>query len=350
MSNASEMLTYTNPIYPGYFADPFVWRYKGEYYAVGTGPAEASGEIKEAEAASSAMLGRFRIFPLLRSDDFVHWHYVSGALIPPDPDLGDSFWAPEVAFHDGRFYLYYSVGKEDKEHQLRVATSSHPLGPYTDTGKSLVDPQAFPFTIDAHAFEDDDGQWYLFYARDFLDLEGGRRAGTALVVDRMLDMTTLAGTPTTVARARYDWQLYMADRTMYGGQWDWHTLEGPSVVKRDGRYYCFYSGGRWETETYGVDYCVADHPLGPWDDAGSERGPRVLKTVLDQVVGPGHNSIVKGPDNVTDYIVYHAWDPLRTARRTCIDRLLWTPDGPRANGPTWLPQTDERVLSAQDRL
>ena len=35
--------TYTNPVYSGYFADPFVWRHKGEYYAVGTGTVEASG-------------------------------------------------------------------------------------------------------------------------------------------------------------------------------------------------------------------------------------------------------------------------------------------------------------------
>ena len=55
MSNALEALTYTNPLYPRHFADPFVWRYKDEYYAVGTGPAEASGETKEAEASSSAM-------------------------------------------------------------------------------------------------------------------------------------------------------------------------------------------------------------------------------------------------------------------------------------------------------
>jgi beta-xylosidase len=350
MPDPSLTLTYTNPVFESYFADPFVWRWKSEYYAVGTGPAEATGAVEDAEVAASAMLGRFRIFPLLRSDDFVNWSHVSGALVPPDPELGDTFWAPEVAVHDGTFYLYYSVGREDKGHQLRVATSEHPMGPYTDSGKSLVNPRVFPFTIDAHAFQDDDGQRYLFYARDFLDIEGERRAGTAIVVDRMVDMTTLAGEPKTVGRARYDWQRFLADRPMYGEVWDWHTLEGPSVIKHDGRYYCFYSGGRWETDNYGVDYCTADHPLGPWEDSSSEAGPRVLKTVPDQVLGPGHNSIVKGPDNETDYLVYHAWDPLRTARRMCIDRLIWTPDGPRCEGPTWTPQTVRRVLSRQDLL
>jgi GH43 family beta-xylosidase len=350
MPHPSVTLTYTNPVYAGYFADPFVWQHRGEYYAVGTGPVEAGGNIEEAEEAASAMLGRFRIFPLLHSDDFVNWRHVIGALEPPDPELGDTFWAPEVAFNDGTFYLYYSVGHEDKSHQLRVAKSTHPLGPYIDSGTALVNPRVFPFTIDAHPFQDDDGQWYLFYARDFLDFEGNARAGTALVVDRMTDMITLAGEPRTVARARYDWQRFLIDRTMYDRVWDWHTLEGPSVVKHEGRYYCFYSGGRWETDNYGVDYCVADHPMGPWNDSGLESGPRVLKTVPHQVLGPGHNSIIRGPDHKTDYMAYHAWDPLCTARRMFIDRLVWTPDGPRCEGPTWTPQTVTRVLSRQDLL
>ncbi len=34
------MLTYTNPIYDRYFADPFVWRHEGTYYAIGTGRPE----------------------------------------------------------------------------------------------------------------------------------------------------------------------------------------------------------------------------------------------------------------------------------------------------------------------
>ena len=32
------------PIYPGYFADPFVWRHEGVWFAVGTGVIAAEGE------------------------------------------------------------------------------------------------------------------------------------------------------------------------------------------------------------------------------------------------------------------------------------------------------------------
>jgi GH43 family beta-xylosidase len=131
-----------------------------------------------------------------------------------------------------------------------------------------------------------------------------------------------------VLRAHHYWQRFEANRSMYGGTYDWHTLEGPFVRKHDGRYYCFYSGGRWENETYGVDYAVADNVLGPYFDEGSENGPRVLRTLPGELIGPGHNSVVRGPDG-GDYIVYHAWDPRMTARRMFIDRLVWTNDGPR---------------------
>ena len=138
-----------------------------------------------------------------------------------------------------------------------------------------------------------------------------------------------------VLRARSDWQRFEDRRLMYGRLWDWHTLEGPFVRKRDGRYYCFYSGGRWETDNYGVDYGVADHVRGPYSDIGNESGPRVLRTVPGHVLGPGHNSIASGPDGETEYIIYHGWDKEMKARQMFIDKLLWTPEGPRCDGPTF---------------
>jgi GH43 family beta-xylosidase len=68
--------------------------------------------------------------------------------------------------------------------------------------------------------------------------------------------------------------------------------------------------------------------LGQYSDAGNEHEPRVLHTVPGELIGPGHNSIVRGPDG-DDYIVYHAWDAKMTARRMFIDRLVWTSNGPR---------------------
>jgi beta-xylosidase len=327
MATAAPTRAHKNPVYAGYFADPFVWKFKDTYYAVGTGALDAEGNV----------VGK--AFSVLQSTDFFKWQFAANALLHPDPRLGNNFWAPEVAYHDGRFYMYYSVGHGDKDHQLRVAESESPQGPYRDMGITLIDPKQCPFAIDPHPFQDDDGQWYLFYARDFLETKQGR-AGTALMVTKLQRMTQTAGEGNVVMRARHDWQRFLKGRQMYGQTWDWHTLEGPFVRKHQGRYYCFYSGGRWETENYGVDYCVADHVMGPYTESGNEQGPRVLRTVPGHVLGPGHNSIVFGPENETEYIVYHAWDKEMKARRMCIDKLIWTPEGPRCEGPTYQSNTD----------
>lgn len=310
--------TVRNPVYAGYFADPFAWEHEGTYYAIGTGAAEAAGQFDPQSL----------VFPLLISEDFETWQFAGHALQRPDPALGDNFWAPEIAYWEGTFYLYYSVGHEDKNHQLRVATSSQPLGPYKDIGL-LLQPELYPFAIDPHPFRDDDGQWYLFYACDFLDTENGMKAGTGLMVDRLVGMTQLAGEAKVVLRARSDWQRFLANRTMYGSVYDWHTLEGACVRKHQNCYYCFYSGGRWETENYGIDYGIADTVIGPYSDAGNEAGARVLQSIPDQLLGPGHNSIVLGPDHQTEYLVYHAWNLERSMRQMYIDRLTWTPTGPR---------------------
>lgn len=311
--------TYTNPVYGDYFADPFVLRHDGTYFAYGTAPHGPDRQV----------------FPVLASPDLVRWQRAGWALtLPPG---ADDAWAPEVAFDGQRFYLYYSAhGIDGRDHQLRVAHSPHPLDPFADCGSVLVPDD--PFTIDAHPFQDHDGQWYLFYARNFLEPDAEARIGTGIVVDRLLTMTSLAGEPRVVVRPHADWQLFQAQRAIYGGVYDWHTVEGPALRYHDGRYFCFYSGGAWERENYGVSYVVADHPLGPYRSPAGLDGP-LLRSVAGRVIGPGHNSFTLSPDGTREYIVYHAWDPARTARLMRIDRLMWDDAGhPIVAGPTWTPQ------------
>lgn len=334
-SRGSSGLVYANPVHAGYLADPFVWKHDGRYFAVGTGAEEAEGRL---EAAKDG------IFPILGSEDLVHWTPLGRAMKHPEfgAAFGESFWAPEVAYANGRFFLYYSVGRGDQGHQLRVAMSQTPEGPYHDTGSSLTDPGEWLFAIDPHPFRDTDGRWYLFFAADFLDAEplgpGSVRAGTALVAQPLENMTRLAGRGRVMLRPRHDWQRFQANRPIYGGRFDWHTLEGPCVREKGGRYFCFFSGGRWETDGYGVDYAIADHVLGPYSEAGGESGPRILKTVPGRVLGPGHNSIVENPDGSAEYIAYHAWDGEKRARRLCIDPLVWVQGRPLCHGPTWSAQ------------
>ncbi len=293
-------------------------KHNGEYYAYGTVPPDKL------------------TIPVLHSRDLVSWQPLGDALALND-DAFEALWAPEVAYDNGTFYMYYSAGGEEGEgHQLRVATATRPSGPFEDGGVVLTPDD--PFTIDAHPFRDDDGQWYLYYCRDFLDSEGDERVGTGIVVDRLVGMTGLAGERRTVVRPHAEWQLYERQREWHGRVWDWYTVEGPFVRKHDGRYYCFYSGGAWKEPNYGVSYAVADHPMGPFVSTPGADGPKLLRTRPGQVIGPGHASVVHGPDNIHEYIVYHAWDPQHSKRFMRIDRLDWSVEGPSSPAPTLNPQ------------
>ena len=315
--------TYQNPVYPYDFADPFVLKSGDAYYAYGTAAPGPDG----------------RPFPVLRSADLVHWERLGGALTPLANPSARSYWAPEVAERDGRYFLYYSASTTDSDehHRLRVALSEKPEGPFTDSG-GLVVPQ-LGFTIDASPFRDPGtGEWYLFFATDY---EADEPHGTGLaVVELSADMLSAATDPKPVVRAKADWQVYERNRNYKGRVWTkWHCVEGPSVFGHGGRYYCLYSGGAWHGDDYGVGFAVADHPLGPWADDFAAHGAFVLKGVPGRVIGPGHNSTVVGPDGRTRVMVYHAWDAAKTARRMCVDPVVWTPDGPRVAGPSTAPRT-----------
>jgi GH43 family beta-xylosidase len=240
--------------------------------------------------------------------------------------VGTDFWAPEVIELDGRWTMYYSAGTGDLDHHLRVAVADDPVGPYVDQGVNLTPHEGF--AIDPHPFRTPDGELFLFYARDVLE---GDRIGTMLAVSPLLTPTRL-GDPVDVLLATADWQIFERQRERYGRVVDWHTLEGPFVVFREGRYWCFYSAGSWEQPTYAVGCAVSDHPLGPWSEADDSR--RVLQSVPGHVTGPGHNSVIATPE-WGDVLVYHAWDQSLSRRQMRVDPVWWSPQGPRTDGPSW---------------
>ena len=305
--------TYLNPVFNHPAPDPFVFKHRGEFWCI-----------------SSHCEPGARKFEMLRSPDLVRWQIVGGAL-DPLPEEHPYYWAPEISYLEGVFYLYYSVGNETLM-QLRVATAAAPEGPYVDQGIRLTRED---FAIDAHVFADEDGQRWMFYATDFLHHE---RIGTGTVVDRMIDPRTLEGKPRPVSRARYDWQVFDPARASKGGV-KWHTVEGSFALKRKGRYYQMFSGGNWTNQSYGVAYARSDRIDRPdeWDQpCDGAAAPLVLRTLPGLVTGPGHNSVVRGPDNRQLYCVYHRW--VDGARVLAIDPLDWAGDRLIVLGPSHTPQ------------
>ena len=262
--------------------------------------------------------------------DLVHWNYIGGALQPiaAEPPY---YWAPEVVYHNGRFYMYYSCGNETLM-EIRVAVSDRPDGGFIDAGHRLTNEE---FAIDAHVFTDDDGQRYMFYATDFLTHS---HIGTGTVVDRMVSWFELEGNPKPVSRAAYDWQVYDPHRIEKGGV-RWHTVEGPTVFKYKRKYFEMFSGGNWQNSSYGVGYATADtlERTDEWHQSidGSSVLP-ILRTIPEKVIGPGHNSAAVGPNGRELYCVYHCWQG--DERVMAIDRMGFAGDRLFVNGPTFTPR------------
>jgi GH43 family beta-xylosidase len=313
--------TYRNPVWPHEFPDPFVLAHSGEYWAYCTGVQEDG-----------------RCFGVLHSRDLVRWEPRAGALAPLPWPAGSAtcYWAPEVVFEGGLFYLYYSVGNEEAM-QIRVAVAEKPEGPFEDSGRRLTSE---PFAIDAHVFAAADGARWLFYATDFLEHS---HIGTGTVRDRLVDPFTLAGDARPVSLPRYDWHVYHPQRAEKGGV-RWHTVEGPFVLERKGVLYQMFSGGNWQNPTYGVSYATSRSVDTPGEWAQAADGARVLPILRTlrgperDVVGPGHNSVALGPDGRELFCVYHRWSEDSSARVLCIDRLDWAGERMFILGPTTTPQ------------
>ena len=133
-----------------------------------------------------------------------------------------------------------------------------------------------------------------------------------------------------VLTAHADWQIYERDRVMYGRHYDWHTLEGPSVVRRHDRYWLTYSGGAWTGAGYAVSWAVADTPLGPWRAAPANHP--VLLATTDELIGPDHKSLTVTIDG-NDAIAFHAWDETDSQRQLHVHHITFEPEGPRVDGP-----------------
>ncbi len=305
--------TYLNPVYPHSFPDPFVLKFRGEYFAFCTG-----------------IWHDGRVFGVLRSRNLVDWTEIGGAMTRLETDA-PFYWAPEVTYADGKFYLYYSVGNEALM-EIRVAVSDRPDGGFVDSGNKLTSED---FAIDAHVFTDDNGEKYFFYATDFLDHS---HIGTGTVVDKMIDFFTLEGNPRPVTRARYDWQVYDPNRMEKGGV-RWHTVEGSFILKRKNIYYEMFSGGNWQNPTYGVSFAVTDdiEKNEEWlQFSDGEKILPVLRTLPELVIGPGHNSVVRGTNNRELFCIYHRWT--EGGRTLAIDRMDFVKTRIFINGATYTPQ------------
>jgi beta-xylosidase len=306
-----------NPIVPGWYADPEIRVFAGQYWIYPTysdddGTPVMSAHFKPEQAATLRQhmvrpsYLRQTFFNAFSSPDLVHWTKHSHVIDVADvPWAAYAVWAPSVIAREGRYYMFFGANDIQSDAELGgigLAVADRPDGPFRDAlGKPLIGAfhnGAQP--IDPFVYRDDDGQGYLYY--------GGW--SHCNVVRLSADLRSVVPFPDGATFKEITPPGY---------------VEGSFVIKRKGVYYLMWSEGGWTGPDYSVAYAVGPSPIGPFKPMG-----KILQQDFRIARGAGHHSVVNVPGTDDWYIVYHR-RPLRDDkgehRQLAIDRMTFNADG-----------------------
>jgi arabinan endo-1,5-alpha-L-arabinosidase len=294
---------------------------------------------REKDASGKDGGWNFRMIPIYRSTDLVHWDFVADAFSDRPAGLAaptSGLWAPEPEYLNGRYYLYFTVTDVVDEHSpekgcgndsaIGVATSESPAGPWRASTTPVVMPRragpgcSFHWTFDPKVIEDG-GRKYLYYGS----------YGGGVFVQRLSDdglhaegKARLVGAP-----GRY---------------------EGAEVKRHDGWWYLFASATdccNGPLTGYAVYTGRARSPEGPFLDRlgndmakGRAGGTPVLSQNGNRWVGVGHNTVFTDAAGQW-WTLYHGVDTGEpffsakdklTRRLALLDRIDWVDGWPVAGG------------------
>jgi hypothetical protein len=258
------------------------------------------------------------------SRDFVNWKYQA-----VDVRNGRLPVAPHVVKYNGAFYM------SGNDAPLYKAPGI--LGPYEVLGP-WIDEKGQPWRVafngttaagafDVDIFVDDDNKPYLYFP-------GRSTAGIYVAPLDPKDLTHLAAAPRHLFGfvSSHVWERWGENNEYTGIAW----IEGPWAFKRNGEYYIEYSASGTQWLSYASGTYTAKSPLGPF--TYNPRNPLLRKTT-GIVTGPGHGSVVKGPDGNfwVFYTIVMANPP--GGRRIGMDRVDFDANGnPFTRGATETPQ------------
>lgn len=298
---------YHNPVQRGFFPDPSCIRVGNDYYMV------------------NSTFHFFPAIPVSHSTDLVHWRIIGYAITNPEwarlefKDGGRGYWAPDISYSDGRFYITATLrcneGEDEKRIQM-VTSSAHPEGPYDKPSWIHEDG------IDSSIFHDDDGRKYMLLNRGARIFELSSDCRRKISPSRLLWYGECKRNP-----------------------------EGPHLLKKDGWYYLFLAEGG-TGKGHRVTVARSREIMGVY-----ERCP--YNPIVRQSDGEallqccGHGIAVSSAEGKW-YMVYLA---LRysedgwgfAGRESCLDEMEWTPDGwplvNRGRGPSAFSRIPEDTKS-----
>jgi hypothetical protein len=216
------------------------------------------------------------------------------------PWAGRQLWAPDAAFKNGTYYLYFPVKDKQDVFRIGVATSKSPMGPF----KAQPKPIEGSLSIDPAVFTDTDGKSYMYVG----GIWGGQlqrwrtgkydaskpkeqepapneEASSPRVARMSDDMLSFAEPMKEVKIVGQDGKPFLAGDTKH------RFFEGGWMHKYNGKYYFSYSTG----DTHLLVYATGDSPYGPFTYQG---------VIMNPVEGwTTHHSIVEVDGKW--YIFYH---------------------------------------------
>lgn len=287
-----------NPVLEGYYADPEILfsEKTGKYYIYPTSDGfwNWSGTY----------------FKAFSSDNLVDWTD-EGVILDLNKDLSwanRNAWAPcmvEKKINGEYKYFYYFCAAQ----KIGVAVADKPTGPFTDSGKPLIDFKTLGVNrgqeIDPDVFTDPaTGKSYLYWGNGYL-------AGAELNPD----MTTL--------------NL----KTLKQFNIDDTYREGAYIIFRNGTYYFMWSEDDTRSPNYKVRYATSDSPMGKL--SFPENNIVIRRDTVTGIVATGHNSAIQVPGTDQWYLVYHRFTYPRGLamgraggfhREVCIDKLEFGPN------------------------
>jgi len=280
-----------------YTADPSAHVFDGTLYIY---PSHDPNSLID-PAASSDKGGQYQMvdYHVLSLDNETGTFIDHGATLKLEdiPWASWQLWAPDAAYKNGLYYLYFPAKDKDGIFRIGVATSKSPVGPFA----AQEDYIEGSYSMDPCVFTDTDGESYMIFG----GLDGGQlehwQTGEYVEQPKALgksdpalgpriakmsdDMLGFAQTPQAIEIVDANGDPILA-RDEYR-----RFFEAAWVHRYQGKYYLSYSTGT----THFLVYAISDTIEGPYVYQGQ---------ILNPVVGwTTHHSIVEYND--AWYLFYH---------------------------------------------
>ncbi|KAF5003290.1 hypothetical protein FDECE_10141 [Fusarium decemcellulare] len=295
---------FVNPIKTG--SDPQIAYHDGMYYLTSTTWTDV--QITAASTIEGLKTAESRVIFSDRSN----------------PNIACNFWAPEIHFVDGRWYVYFSASVCDADWgvvlpSLRVYAlgggTENPLSADYELLGPVTPPNFDHGMLDATLFDIDDVT-YFFYS----SVNGPASPDGASLWIAPLISPTEVGNATMIAHPEFDWE-----------QEDSAVLEGPyGIVSPAGTVYLAYSADSCSTPAYKLGAMKLTKGADPMSPDSWTKFTEPIFTTTNGLYGPAHNAFFKSPDGTEDWQVFHAnTDPnggCGRARQTFIQPVSWKYD------------------------